>query len=136
MFRLLISAAIAITIFLILMNLLGSFPLPGNKLDDAIKNTINQCGFDCACVTNRAVVSGSKGTVIDMSSIEEQTGVVSIEVSPSSDLSDVISGSGSSIEIERTVNNMPVWIAVKCSNGDCTVGLGTNVDDAKSEAGC
>lgn len=133
-FRLLISAAIAITIFLILMNLLGGFTFFGNKLDDAIKNTINQCGFNCACVTSRAVVSGSQGTEIDMGPIADQTGVVSIEVRPSSDLLNIISGSGTRITIDRSINNMPIWIAVKCEDGDCTVGLATNVDDAKSEA--
>jgi hypothetical protein len=135
-FRLLISAAIAITIFLILMNLLHGFSFFGNKLDDAIKNTINQCGFNCECVTSKAVVSGSQGTEISMEPIADETGVVSITVNPSSDLSDIISGSGTSIALERTINNMPIWIAVHCDNGDCTVGLGTNVEDAKSEAGC
>jgi len=135
-FRLLISAAIAITIFLILMNLLGGFTFFGNKLDDAIKNAINSCGYNCACYTTKVVVSGSKGTVFDMTYIADQTGIRSIDVEPSSDLSDIISGSGSKIELERTLNNMPIWIAVKCEDGDCTVGLGQNVESAKAEAGC
>ena len=120
-FKLLISAMIAIAILMILQQILGQFQNLGTSLKDQIIQQLKACGYSCGGQSKEITINADKGTKICYKQdLKDQ--VSAEEVNFDSQI-DGIEANGDCIEVTDTIRNKKALLYVECDDGICDVKL-------------
>jgi len=135
-FKLLISAMIAIAILMILQQVLNTIVNPSGNLKGLIIQQLQSCGETCSGISKEAVVNVGQGTKICYKDIKDKVSADSVKFYTSSDdagLDDVkikeINGvttkdDNNCLFINENIKGKKATIYVSCDNGDCEIVVG------------
>ncbi len=141
-FKLLISAMIAIAILMILQQILGQFQNLGTSLKDQIIQQLKTCGYSCGGQSKEITINADKGTKICYSTdLKDQISADSVHFDVSDAFSDFLTTDDDKdidngcLEVTDTIKDKKALLKVCCNNGDCKVAICKPNEDCDIDCG-